>query len=61
MFYIALAAIVAGLVLCDRLCPKIQVSGPPYSWSTTLRALTLTSGALVAWGMVGVSVFPVIR
>jgi hypothetical protein len=40
MTYIALAAIATGLVLFDRLCPKIQECGSPYNWSTPLRVLT---------------------
>jgi hypothetical protein len=58
MTYIALAAIAAGLVLFDRLCPKIQVSGSPYNWPTPLRVLTFTSVALIIWGTVTVSIVP---
>jgi hypothetical protein len=58
MTYIALAAIAAGLVLFDRLCPALQRSGSPYNWPTPLRVLTFTSVALIIWGTITVSIFP---
>lgn len=60
MTYIALAAIATGLVLFDRLCPKIQLSGSPYTWPTPLRVLTYTSVALMIGGTITVGAFPAI-
>lgn len=60
MTYIALAAIATGLVLFDRLCPKIQVCGSPYTWLMPLRVLTFTSVALMIGGAITVGVFPAI-
>ena len=58
--YLALMSITAGLVLFDRLCPKIQVSGSPYNWPRPLQILTMTSAALIIGGTITVGLFPVI-
>ncbi|MET4592684.1 hypothetical protein [Arthrobacter sp. 754] len=60
MTLLALAAIAAGLVLFDRLCPRIQVSGSPHNWPMPLRVLTLTSVTLMIWGTITLSIFPAI-
>ena len=60
MTLLALAAIAAGLILFDRLCPAIQVSGSPYNWPRPLQILTVISAALVIGGTITVGVFPVI-
>ena len=60
MTYFALGAIAAGLVLFDRLCPKIQLSGSPDNWPTPLRVLTFTSFALMIGGTITVGIVPAI-
>jgi hypothetical protein len=60
MTLLALAAITAGIVLFDRLCPTLQRSGSPCNWPTPLVVLTFIAGALMIWGTITVSIYPVI-